>query len=274
MAIPYDKLVSWAKPGKNQNSRDTYAKLRQIIEENFDNVDIFLQGSYANSTNVRDNSDIDVVVVAKDYTTRTLAPFSDQKNLITLKEDLYKAINGKRNFKFVRGAKTIKYEGNSYNLVPADIIPACYFVKNGQQGIALFDAYKNQTIYNYPKQHKENGEEKSGNTNGNYKKTVRMFKNARNHIIDLKYIPDNLAPSYFIECLLYNVPDEYFDGNESNCMFNVLKWLFNHRNSLGGMVCQNGITNLFGNSSTQWNTSDAKLFIEKLVYLWDNWGKQ
>lgn len=57
-------------------------------------------------------------------------------------------------------------------------------------------------------------------------------------------------------------------------MFNVLKWLFNHRNSLGGMMCQNGITNLFGNSLTQWNTSDAKLFIEKLMYLWDNWGKQ
>ena len=111
--------------------------------------------------------------------------------------------------------------------------------------------------------------------NGEYAdKAVRMFKNARNYIVDLKYISDNLAPSYFIECLLYNVPDEYFDGNESNCMFNVLKWLFNHRNSLGGMVCQNGITNLFGNSSTQWNTSDAKLFIEKLVYLWDNWGKQ
>jgi hypothetical protein len=33
-----------------------------------------------------------------------------------------------------------------------------------------------------------------------------MFKAARNHLVENDAIGDGIAPSYFIECLLYNVP--------------------------------------------------------------------
>ena len=34
-----------------------------------------------------------------------------------------------------------------------------------------------------------------------------MFKAARNRLVEKKMLTKSEAPSYFIECLLYNVPD-------------------------------------------------------------------
>ena len=70
MSIPLEVLQKWAKPGKNEMSKQTYSALRDVLLKKLDSPqpNIYLQGSYRNSTNVRDNSDIDIVVeFSSDY---------------------------------------------------------------------------------------------------------------------------------------------------------------------------------------------------------------
>lgn len=82
------------------------------------------------------------------------------------------------------------------------------------EGIKFFDLSNWNEIINYPKLHYHNGTLKNSyaRTHENYKPTVRMFKNARKKLIKDDKITKDTAPSYFVECLLYNVPNSYFIG--------------------------------------------------------------
>ena len=42
---------------------------------------------------------------------------------------------------------------------------------------------------------------------------VRVFKNMRNSMIEKKLLADGVAPSYFIEGMLSNVPNDKFTGD-------------------------------------------------------------
>ena len=267
MTIPKDRLESWAKPGKNEVSKATYAKMRNVVEDNISNVEIFLQGSYANSTNVRDNSDIDIVVILKDGIYNS----NKDEDVKHARDFLYENIQGKNNFQFLKGNKTVKYKGNT-NYVPADLVPCIQYSADKQDGIIIYDHKTMNYIINYPKQHKANGEEKSSDTDGNFKKTVRMFKNARNFAIEKNILNKNICPSYYLECLLYNVKNSKFSGNESEMFYNTIKALYDNRYALHDLRKQNEIQPLF-QKDFGWNVNDACTSIEKIAYIWDNWGK-
>lgn len=270
MAIPKDKLESWSRPGKNELSNDTYTKMETVIKNNVSNTEIFLQGSYANSTNVRDNSDIDIVVLLKGWT------YSDwplMKNVKNARDFLFNIINGKDNFQFVKGNKCVKYKGGVKYYVPADLVPCVEYSANGYDGIAIYDHGTGNLIANYPKQHRENGEKKSSDTDGNFKKTVRMFKNARNFAVDRNLLGKDHCPSYCLECLLYNVDDKCFSGDEHDVFLNVLNFLQKNRYSLSNFKTQNNIQYMFSGFDPCWNTSYAQTAIEKIAYVWNDWDK-
>jgi len=65
-------------------------------------------------------------------------------------------------------------------------------------------------IVNYPKQPSENMTRKHQATGEWLKPTVRIFKNMRNRLIRDGKIKSGVAPSYFIEGMLYNVPGDQF----------------------------------------------------------------
>jgi hypothetical protein len=96
-----------------------------------------------------------------------------------------------------------------------------------------------------------------------------MFKNARNYLIERKVIPVDLAPSYFLECLLYNVPKDMFSSNLQSTFCNVIIWLWGA--NFSQFVCQNEQLPLFGNTPEQWSEDKARHFLEALVKLWANW---
>lgn len=50
-------------------------------------------------------------------------------------------------------------------------------------------------------------EEKDKNTNGNYKKVVRIFKNIRKNILMNKWAMSSDLNKYFVELIIYNIPD-------------------------------------------------------------------
>jgi hypothetical protein len=131
---------------------------------------------------------------------------------------------------------------------------------------------ENRWIVNYPKIHYDNGVTKNSasSTNGWYKPTVRLFKNARTYLVNIGDIPADLAPSYFLECLLYNVPDDKFGSDFQSTFCNVINWLLLEAD-FSQFVCQNEELHLFGNTPEQWSEDKARRFLQAMVKLWEDW---
>jgi hypothetical protein len=121
--------------------------------------------------------------------------------------------------------------------------------------------------YNFPKEHVKNSDAK----HGNYRETVRMFKRAREKYNE-EYLFSVDAPSYYIECLLYNVPDEVLATTDLTDRFDdVLTWLEQHFESQAESFDQpSEMETLFGDENTQWNINAAENFIEKMRKLFDD----
>jgi hypothetical protein len=159
----------------------------------------------------------------------------------------------------------------------ADVLPALQFrrynwfvapgIEDFVEGVRFVDTAGNVVI-NYPRLHIENGQAKNAaeRTNGWYKCSVRMFKNVRNYLVEQGKIADGLAPSYFLECLIYNAPDSCFGTSFSGTFREVVQHLWTKQ--FNSFTCQNSQVSLFGNTSVQWNTDDAtKLLTAFMEYV-------
>ncbi len=258
--IDDEQIIEWSYSGKSEYDTNAYNRFQEVIINNFDVEEIFLQGSYANSTGVFTSSDVDIVVICNGY---YIDSYNRRTDLRRLKYDLYDAIEGSFNFHFKLGKKTIKYQG-SPKYSPVDILPCIRYVNmNKDAGIAFYDHSRNTVIVNYPKQHRDNGTEKNKRTDGSYKKTVRVFKNLRDRLIDEGEIERKTVPSYHLECLLYNVPDGCYKGYVPDGFYSVLGWLDSNKGSASIFCCQNEIHRLF-NSFNGWNLRDYYIFLNAI----------
>lgn len=154
---------------------------------------ILLQGSYANKTNIKHTSDVDVAILYK-----PIIPIAFEK----YKQSILNALAmhfGKENVE--RKNKSIKVKGNSARK-DIDVVPAFYatYVREG----IYFYTDNGEKIINYPLQHIDNSKNKNKRTDYNYKRYVRIFKNIKR---DLGY--EKLG-SFQLESLLYNLPDGVF----------------------------------------------------------------
>jgi hypothetical protein len=95
-----------------------------------------------------------------------------------------------------------------------------------------------------------------------------MFKNARNYLIDKFGYPKEHAPSYFVECLIYNVPNSHFGPSYQSTFLATIYWL--NSTDMSGFICQNGVTPLFGDHITQWRLEHAQEFAATLAALSSN----
>ena len=300
MAIQESQLSTWANQGSITTSAKTYESIKNCIDGinwNSDiSYDIYLQGSYKNSTNIYGNSDVDIVVEFQSTF------FSDTSNLDTVGKEVHNALGpGKytlNDFKspIVKrleenygessvdvGSKAIKIDGNVSRL-DADVV-VCntykkYLKNNGSRslaavkGIIFTDKDNGDRIINYPKVHYDNGVNKNQNfrTISNYKSTVRIFRNIKANLVISGKINSNLAPSYFVECLIYNGKDKCFTQNTYQLrVYELLKQFSSDfaDNSVDSYLCQNEQRMLFGNGNQQWKKEDAKTFLEAVVTLWN-----
>ena len=69
-----------------------------------------------------------------------------------------------------------------------------------------------------------------------------------------------LAPSYFVECLIYNAPDAAFQYSFQETYHSIVNWMV--QNDLDRLICQNEQQWLFGPSPEQWSVEDAKASCE------------
>ncbi|MCK4822754.1 nucleotidyltransferase, partial [bacterium] len=255
MPIPESQLKTWAHQGAVATAKATHESIRNALTASNSpiqnkNFEIYLQGSYKNSTNIRGNSDVDIVVQLNSTFQGNTASLADGE------KRLYEAAYGDATYSWQNiragvlralrayygtgvvseGNKSLKVAAGS-NRLPADVVVCLQYRKYRRfrsiidqkygEGIVFYTIRENRRVINFPKVHYENGVGKnsSSSTNGWYKPTVRIFKNARTYLIDHDVISEDLAPSYFLECLIYNVPDEKFGSNYQDTFRNVVNWL-------------------------------------------------
>jgi hypothetical protein len=118
-------------------------------------------------------------------------------------------------------------------------------------------------IINFPRRHRIMGTRYNEYTNGNYKPTIRIFKNFRNTLAENGAIEKENAASYFIECLLSNVEtatiakDDIRDRVEG-----ILDELeADAAEEFPDYTVQHGMQPLFGDETTQWDVEHARAFV-------------
>ena len=292
MPIPEDRLESWTRQGSIVASKATHEAVRNALKASSDlsgrNYDIYLQGSYKNSTNIRGDSDVDIVAQINDvfYSNKKILP-GDQLQahreaygpatykLEHFREHVIKALRSYFGSHLItEGNKAIKVARAS-NRLPADVI-ACAQYRNYShfhsmwnyrmvEGITFFTKGGRQII-NYPKPHYDNGVLKNRGCLSRYKAGVRMFKNARNEAISRGWIPPSEVPSYFLECFAYNAHNSCYSLLWQDVYRSVLNNLKNGNYS--EYMCQNEVIRLFGTGDDQWNTVSADRLIIALETLW------
>lgn len=289
MPISENQLGTWSHQGGTDGAQNTHLAIRRALEKYpwKDGVKYapYLQGSYANYTNIYGNSDVDLVVELtsvfyNDLTEaqKSLLGFTSANyGLDNFRLDVITALNDYFGSRYVdtSGGKSVKVLPNGNRLKGDVVIAATYRYYEGTrliaEGIVFWNTKTNRRIVNFPKLHLDNGATKHANTSKLYKPTVRIFKNARERIYRNSPLLSGRFPSYYIECLLYNVPNSKFGISYQNTYCNIVNWLKSALDtSPEGFKCQNGITQLFGDESTQWNVVDAKLLVSELISLWNS----
>ena len=296
MGIPEMQLETWSRLGAQQTSKETYAAIRRAVEplKERRTFEVYLQGSYGNDTNVRGSSDVDVVVECSDivYTdTTALSPAEREQHDRDRAPSSYDA----RQFRADVHTQLVKYFGaaavtSSANCLKvarsgdqrltADVVACCWYRKylhypakgptDYIDGIQFHRADNDAVVINYPRQHSSNGTQKHQLTGQWFKRTVRMFKNARDKLIDDGKLSPDVAPSYFLESFIYNALNDRFGPSLQDTFVNVVNWL-NSYQSYGTLQCQNEVVLLFGTTAQQWREPSARQLLQKLIELWNNW---
>lgn len=292
MTIAENQLEAWSGQGAVTNSINTHTYVRNALDAHTwpqgMKYEVYLQGSYANSTNIRGESDVDVVAQCtsvfysnlEENEKRQLGLGVGSHNFADFRREVIAALNNYRDRSTVdpSGANAIEVipPANS-NRLKADVI-ACVFYKEYQalkviaEGLTFWNQHNQQQIVNYPKLHIRNGEQKNANgrTNGWYKPSVRMFKNARRQIAGDNNELRKRFPSYFVECLFYNVPDTNYGYSYQRTYTQCVNYLATALSdgTADKFTTQSGRHWLFGSNSVQWSQEKARDFVARLVQLW------
>jgi len=296
MAIPERQLDTWSHQGSVTQSSATYASVRsslQASDATYAGKDfkVFLQGSYGNDTNIYAESDVDVVIRLDSVyhydvsalTAQELAafradfisgtyPYADYKaHVIAALEKSF----GSADIQTAKKAVKIKAKGTRRS---ADVVIATQFRRyysgtwslQYEPGICFFTS-SGDRIVNYPKQHSDNCTTKHQATNQWFKPMVRILKNMRSKLVEDGAIADGSAPSYFLEGLLYNVPNDNFGKTYGDTFVATMNWI-RHADRTK-FLCANEQYYLARDSAAEcWPCADCDGFINAVVESWNKWS--
>lgn len=249
MAVAEKQLETWSKQGPTGQFTDTYNTLRSHLLDKgapypVTVVDVFLQGSYGNTTNVYADSDVDIVLKHTGSFYYDISDLPKHQQAAFEADHSGSASYGYTKFKidaesYIKRLYNDVQVGNKAVFVPgnngrrnADILVCEEFHHytsyepsnvNYHEGVAFFSNGKR--INNFPKQHSDNCSSKHQATNENFKPMVRVFKNMRNTMIEKGLLAEGVAPSYFIEGMLWNVPNDKFDGDFGDMWVACYNWI-------------------------------------------------
>lgn len=295
MPIPESQLETWSHQGSITQSSDTYQSVKNVLQSNdapyaSKNYCVFLQGSYGNDTNIYSESDVDIVIKLDSTFQHDLSDMpDDQQNAFksahsdatytnkNFASDVLQVLTDNYGSSVNQGKKAITIE-SSASRRKADVIAAIQYRRyhsfkslNNQsytEGICFYTSTGEQ-IVNYPKQHSENLTKKHQTTRI-FKPMVRIFKNLRSRLVEDGILQVGTAPSYYLEGLLYNVPDNQFVTSYQDTFVNVISWIQDADRSK--FICANQqYYLLWENSPVTWRANLCDAFLDAAIDLWNHW---
>lgn len=237
MKYSEERLKSWTEPlsdTEKQRADNAIRMIRTAIDSSDElrsmDIEVFIQGSYANNTNVRSESDVDICVMLKNvfhgeypegkksedygFSAATLT-FSQYRNMVK------SALQIKFGVDYVSdGNKSLKIDENTYH-VKADVVPAFQlrnyrYLRSTDPSRYIegtwFMSKAGVEVKNYPKAHAFNGKTKNNETHYSYKKLVRIMKHIRNEMVEDKKASGDKITSFLVECLVWNIPNSIITG--------------------------------------------------------------
>ncbi len=288
MAISEQQLQTWSHQGSVKGSSETYKTIKAALEDRGapyagHHFEVFLQGSYGNDTNIHAESDVDIVICLTevfDGDISGLVPAAQaaygfhefRADVIAWLQQRYG--NG------VRPGKKAIFVPGSNSRRNADVVVCIEHRRyishqsswNAQyhSGICFWKMDRTK-IVNFPKQHRKNLTSKHQEMISSFKANVRVLKNMRKAMINRRFLADGVAPSYFLEGMLWNVPSQYFTGNFQETFANYLPWLEHYDSTQ--LVCANKLHWLIRDGcQICWNTNDFKTFIRSAWNYWNNYS--
>lgn len=296
MGIPEDQLTTWGDIGAQSTSKDTYATVKLALDDedagyHGKKYKVFLQGSYGNDTNIWQESDVDVVIRLDSifsYDISSIPPeqqeafkqshSASEYTRANFHKDVLAILYDRFGTDVEPGTKAVKITASG-NRRKCDVLMAIQHRKYSQfvgddnanqvTGISFLKS-DGTRIVNYPTKHRANMIAKNQDTNEWFKHIVRIYKNARQKMIAEGIIEDGVAPSYYIEGLLYNVPKEHFGKSYVDSVVNSINWLVKADKSQ--LACANmQYWLLHGPAEVTWNEKDCDAFLSGLVKLWKEW---
>jgi hypothetical protein len=229
----------WSKPSSDteqEKYNNTEKMIRAAIADSPSlskrNIEVFTQGSYKNNTNVRQDSDVDICIRCNDVffyefpsdgsITKADAGFSDGAyEYSAFKTEIESALVVKFGRSMVsRGNKAFDVHATSYR-VDADVVPTFEHRRYYRDYSGRIQYYRGTElrpdnggkIINWPEQHYSNGVNKNNVTNARFKYITRIIKRLRNEMDENNISEVKPIPSYLIECLVWNTPNEGFGHN-------------------------------------------------------------
>ena len=221
-------LASWTAPSSSTEADKqdrTERMIREAIRahEAFQGfgLSVYAKGSYPNNTNVRADSDVDVAVQCHDvyyFDTHTpeitpaRIPYQGIWTPSVLRVETEAALRFRFGNQVDATSSTAIRVNSSTARIDADVTPCFdyryYFSpEDYREGVKIFPIGK-QPIVNYPSQHLDHGRAKNTATNHRFKQVVRIVKRMANAMSEDGF--HHQVPSYFVECLVYNCPNDLF----------------------------------------------------------------
>lgn len=282
MRFTEDILSAWTNPPsdtENEKLQNAERMVRDTINSDGQlklcNIKVFCQGSYANNTNIRLNSDIDVNINYTDAFYYDL-PSGMKKEDFGLgsdcmysysqfKDDVERALVakfGRKNVK--RNNKCLTVKENTYR-AEIDVVPTWnhrWYRKNGTyaDGVVLFADKNYEKVINYPLQHIYNGKQKNDNTLKRFKRLVRIFKRIKVKMEEDGFYNNPNISSFLLECLVWNCPNTFFINDDT--------W---------GDRIEDSVAFLYENTKTHTNVCESWGEVSDLLYLFHKgrkWSKQ
>jgi hypothetical protein len=217
---------------------------------------VYAKGSYANNTNVRLNYDVDIAVEYRGYffndqeldldgqpdSVVGVVPTTDTYTQDEFKADILGALHAAYGTSAIEKGRIAYRVRERKTTLPADVVPSWEYrrydrIVNGQpvyqQGSCVYPT-GGARIVNYPSQQQRANNAKNSLANKRYKRMVRALKKLQTRLVQEGELSDEVA-SYFVECLVFNVPDDCFNHDAYLAdMRAVLATIFNETRPTGG----------------------------------------
>lgn len=293
MGISEAQLETWSAQGKTGQFTDTYNSIRgKLLDTSapypVTNCEVFLQGSYGNDTNVWADSDVDIVLKYNSAFYYDISGMSEKEQQAFNTVFSTNAEYGYTQFKadaetWIKRLYNGVQVGKKAVLIPgsnsrrnADVLIAQQFrryysyepgLPGYHEGVAFYA--NGQRIENFPEQHSKNCTAKHKATNNNFKRMVRVFKNMRNAMIQKGMLAEGVAPSYFLEGMLYNIPNEKFMGAYRDIWGECFNWIVTADRTK--LTCANELHWLVRDGTpTSWPIANFSAFTATAKKFWES----